>query len=109
MPLNYAAEVVRLAAVTDPIENPRPEDWARTEAELGFILPVDIKAVVSSVGVGCFGTGVYVRNPTASSPHIRLSVATLLRYREPVLDLEQRGRIRLYPSPLGLVNIGGMD
>jgi len=78
MPTDYLSEVVRLAGVKRPVEQPSSEDWQAVESELGFELPTDFKSLVSALGTGHFGMGLYLRNPSASSEYIRLSADALV-------------------------------
>jgi len=109
MPTDYARELVRLAALTKPREQPKDADWRLIEAELGYELPADFKILVSGLGSGSFGCGLTLQNPCASIKHAKLSPETLLSHREPIRDLEQEVGIALYPSPGGMVLVASMD
>ena len=109
MPTGYLSEVVRLAGVKRPFEQPSSEDWQAVESDLGFELPTDFKSLVSALGTGHFGMGLYLRNPSASSEYIRLSAEALVAYRENLLSFEQRTSFLFYPAQSGLIVIGSID
>ena len=109
MSIDYVKEIINLAGVTNPLETPVLADWLQAEADIGLVFPEDFKTLVTALGTGSFGVGIYYRNPVASSEYVLLSRAALIRYREPISDLELSGTVRLYPSKLGLVNIASMD
>jgi hypothetical protein len=109
MPRDYVAEIIKLAQPLRPVEQPTPLDWERVEQELGLLLPSDYKALVTALGSGEFGAGLSLKNPASSSECVRLSSDTLSHYRQTVLFLEERMEIKLFPTPQGLVLIGGID
>ncbi len=109
MPTDYVKELVRLAAVTKPREQPKADDWHKVETELGYEFPADFKTLVSGLGSGSFGCGLTLQNPCASIKHTRLSRESLTRHREMMLDLEQALGIALYPSPGGMVLVASVD
>ncbi len=106
---DYASELVHLAAVRQPREQPKDEDWRLVENELGYELPADFKHLVSGLGIGAFGCGLALHNPCASVGHARLSRDALILHRESIRDLEQSLGIALYPSPGGMVLVASMD
>jgi hypothetical protein len=107
--MDYTNELIRLAQVTVPKEQPSPEDWTHTEKELGVLFPADFKALVSALGRGRFGIGLRLRNPSATSSDVRLSHEALLLYRQPISDLQEKLAISLYPQRKGLVAVGSID
>ena len=111
MPENYVQQIVELAhsASARYVEQPSAQDWLRLEDELGLTLPPDYKLLVSTLGSGRFGAGLYLRNPVAASEYIQLSDEQLRAYRDVISFLEERIGIEFYPAAQGLVSIGGID
>ena len=109
MPIDYVKELVRLAALPRPREQPKDSDWRNVEAELGYKFPTDFKELVNRLGSGDFGCGVTLQNPCASIRHARICRESLILHREPIQDLEESLGISLYPSPGGVVLIASMD
>ena len=109
MPTDYVSQVVKMAAVANPCEQPTTRHWEAVEAELGLVFPSDYKALLSSLGGGEFGSGFYLRNPCSSSEYLRLSRECLIAHREPICDLETKLDFPLYPSASGNVAIASID
>jgi hypothetical protein len=109
MPIDYVSKLIEFAGPIHPVEQPKVEDWERVERELGLQLPTDYKSLVTALGSGEFGVGLNLKNPVSSSECSVLSVDALEKYRNSLLFLESRKGIRLFPEPLGLVVIGGID
>ena len=109
MSTDCVSEVVKRAAVFQPVERPSPADWRAVESDLGLELPTDFKAIVDALGSGRFGAGLYLRNPAASSEYIRLTRDALNAYRENLRSFERRTGISFYPTEGGLVVVGSID
>lgn len=109
MPSSPVDELIRLAGVKKPHLAPNAEDWVRVEKEIGVSLPNDYKALVSAVGEGYFGFGIYLLSPTSSSSYVRLSHEALVAYPEPIRNIEADLGLSFYPEPDGLIRIGGID
>ena len=67
MSIDYVKEIINLAGVTNPLETPGLDDWLQAEADIGLVFPEDFKTLVTALGTGSFGVGIYYRNPVASS------------------------------------------
>jgi len=50
MPIDYISEVLKLASVEQPTEQPTPADWNALELELNLTFPSDFKSLVSALG-----------------------------------------------------------
>src|SRR3954469_6310141 len=98
MPVDYVKELVRLAALARPREQPKDTDWRNVEAELGYEFPSDFKELVKQLGSGSFGFGLSLQNPCASIKHTRICRESLILHRKPIQDLERNHGIFLYPS-----------
>ena len=109
MPTNYVTEILNLAKVRTATECPTVHDWRNLERKLGYELPNDFKDLVSTLGTGHFGAGLYLRNPSASSKYIQFSVDALKNYRSNIAGFEERTGVPLYPAEDGLVVIGSID
>lgn len=109
MPLDYVDEVLKLSAVKNPIGCPTPADWVRVEAETDRTFPANFKTLVTSLGTGCFGAGLSLRNPLFRTGYGGLSHAALIKYRESISDLVASSNMLFYPAAQGLVNISNMD
>lgn len=109
MSADFTSEVVRLAAVSEPREQPTIHDWHALETDFGVKFAEDYKTLVSSLGSGHFGSGLALQNPRSSSKYTRLSREALSMRREWTRNLEEKLSIRFFPHPGGMVRIGGID
>jgi hypothetical protein len=81
-------------------------DWAGVEAEIGVVLPDDLKCLVSSLGTGAFGYEFALFNPIASSKYIRLCTDLLFTFERNSADAAKQAGISLYPAKGGCLAIG---
>jgi len=109
MPIDYISEVLKLASVEQPTEQPTPADWNALELELNLTFPSDFKSLVSALGTGKFGDGLTLSNPCASPNCGLISKAVLIDYRDLLADMAKEAHISLYPDISGLVLIGSID
>lgn len=109
MPIDYAQELIKLAAVSEPTEQPTPKDWNALEAELGMEFPSDYKTLLTGLGSGWFGNGVYFGTPSCSAEWGMLSRNVLLDLGEMLDRTAQMSGVTLYPERAGLVSVGRID
>ena len=107
--VNFVEELLKLIGPVRTVENPPYHAWETVEAAIGFKFPADFRQLVSALGTGRFGVGLYLRNPTASSDYIRLSKDELLRFRELMDHLARGTGLALFPERGGLISVGGID
>jgi hypothetical protein len=102
-------DIIRAAAIEDPNDVPTPRDWTMVEGELGVALPSEYKELVSALGSGYFGCGLYLRNPVARLEGIRLTRSALLKLNGLLTGSAKKSALQLYPDPGGLIVAAGMD
>lgn len=102
---DFVEKAVRLARITQAVDQPMPSDWERLEERLGRRLPHDFKDLVTRLGSGRFGEFTLL-NPASSVKHSRFCREQVMELRGYVEDVAQQIGLVLYPEANGFFHVG---
>lgn len=97
---------------SEPCEVPKESDWITCQEALGTLLPSDYKQFVAKYGTGYIGRFIWILNPIANEPYLRL--IDFGRRFLSGLDQVQRkypgdDNLLLYPASGGILPFGKTD
>ena len=104
--MNYLAQIVKAANVSVPVEAPSLADWRFVEESLGVELPKDYKDLVSTLGSGCFGECLSLRNPISSRDLNRMTRKVMQDLAVGMDWVREVLGCGLFPEPGGVFSIG---
>jgi len=94
-----------------PASIPSPEEWSKFEHEIGIEVPLELKKLIQTYGVGCFDQFLWLYTPVSENLHLNTRAKTELRHA--TLKEYWSGRTRksfaIHPDPEGLIVWGGTD
>lgn len=107
--MGFLERIFLLAGVEFPTNPPNHEDWAALELDLKVGLPSSLKDLISGLGLGYFGSGLFLLNPLGRSENTKLDRSSLIRYRDVVKFMTDEMNVSLFPEADGLILFSRID